>query len=136
MSLINLADVMEALADRARTLIPRSFAYPPDKISPPTFLLDLPEAVDYDGTYGRGMDSLRLTALVLVGRAENRASVRNLLPYVDGSGRQSVKALLESGMYSAMDTVHVSQAELAVYKFAAIDYLGAEFTINITGSGE
>jgi hypothetical protein len=132
-----LEDVMQALADRADTIDGlRCFAYPPDKVHPPTFLVELPETVNFDGTYARGMDSLTIPAIVLVGRADARVSVKNLVPYLAGSGPQSIKQVLESGTYTAMDTVHVAQAELAVYRFGAIDFLGAEFTINITGSGE
>jgi hypothetical protein len=129
-------DVMEALAGQASTIAGlRCFAYPPAKVSPPTFLVELPETVDFDGAYGRGVDSLTIPAIVLVGRAEDRASVKNLLPYVDGAGDSSIKQALEQRVYTAMDTVHVSQVELGFYTFAGIEYLGAEFTINITGSG-
>jgi hypothetical protein len=129
-------DVMEALANQAKTITGlRCFAYPPDSIEPPTFLVELPETIDFDGTYGRGVDSLTLPAMLLVARSDDRTSVKNLLPYVDGSGAKSIKAVLESGTYTAMDTVHVSQCELAVYTFAAVNYLGADFTINLTGSG-
>lgn len=132
---MNVQDVMEELAAKASAVVPRSFAYPPDKISPPTFLIELPEKVDFDGAYDRGMDSLTLPAMMLVGRSSDRSSVKNLLPYLAGSGDQSVKQALESGPYTAMDTVQVAEAELGFYRFADIEYLGAEFTINITGSG-
>lgn len=132
---MNVADVMQALADQAATVIPRSFAYPPDKVSPPAFIVELPEVVEFDATYGRGSDTMAIPAVVLVARADDRSAVKNLLPYLDGAGGTSIKAALENGSYTAMNTVHVRQAELAVFTFAAVDYLGIEFTINITGKG-
>jgi hypothetical protein len=132
-----LEDVMEQLATRANTIEGlRGFDIPLGPINPPTFFLELPEDINFDGTYGRGMDSLTLTGVLLIGKAESRASAVAIRPYLNGSGDKSIKAVLEFGTYTAMDTVHVSRAELAVYTYAAVAYLGAEFTINITGSGE
>lgn len=132
-----LEDVMEQLGARADTIEGlRGFDIPLGPVNPPTFFLELPEDINYDGTYGRGMDALTLNGVLLVGKAENRASAVAIRPYMNGSGDKSIKAVLESGPYTAMDTVHISRAELAVYTFAAVAFLGAEFTINITGSGE
>lgn len=133
---MNLADVMQQLADRADT-IPglRCFAYPPNKITPPAFEVDLPERVNFDGTYGRGLDFIRLTANVLVSRANDRASVVEIVPYIAGSGPKSIKEVLESGEYTAMDVVHIPECEFAIFPVAGNTYLGAQFTIDITGSG-
>lgn len=132
-----LEDVMEQLATRAGTIDGlRSHDIPLGPVSPPWFFLELPEDIDYDGTYSRGMDSLVLTGVLLIGKAESRASAVAIRPYLNGSGDKSIKARLDSGPYTAMDTVRVSRAELAVYTFAAVAFLGAEFTINITGRGE
>jgi hypothetical protein len=131
-----LEDVMEQLATQADTIAGlRAFDIPLGPVNPPTFFLELPEDINYDGTYSRGMDALTLTGVLLIGKAASRESAVAIRPYLNGSGAQSIKTVMESGTYTAMDTVHVSHAELAVYTFAAVAYLGAEFTIEITGSG-
>ena len=133
---MNLADVMEQISDQAATISGLNcFPYPPDSISPPTFEVNLPESIDFDQTYVRGTDAVTLTANVLVGRASHRAAVLNLAPYVAGSGSSSIKAVLEAGTYTAFDTIHVSQVDFAIFPYGAVEYLGAQFTINITGSG-
>jgi hypothetical protein len=133
---MNVADVMQALADRAATIEGlRCFAYPPDKVSPPALIVELPETVEFDATYGRGSDSMTIPVVVLVARKDDRTAVKNLLPYLNGSGERSVKQVLESGTYTAMTMVHVSKAELSVFTFGTVDYLGIEYSVDITGKG-
>lgn len=133
---MNLADVLQEIADQADTIVGvQCFAYPPDKIVPPTFYPNLPESIDFDETYQRGTDTLTLTADLLVGRANARAAVAQLAPFVDGSGDASIKAMLEAGTYTTFSTIHVRQVEFGIYPIAAVEYLGGRFTIDITGPG-
>lgn len=133
---MNLADVLQELADQADTITGiQCFAYPPDKVVPPTFYPNLPEQIDFDDTYQRGTDTLTLTADLLVGRSNDRAAVAQLAPYVSGSGEQSVKAVLEAGTYTAFNTIHVRSVEFGIFPVASVDHLGGRFTIDITGPG-
>lgn len=134
---MELENVMGQLATRAGTIDGlRSFDIPQGPPNPPWFFLELPEDIDYDGTYSRGMDALELHGILLIGKAESRASAVAIRPYLNGAGAKSIKTVLESGTYTAMDTVHISRSELVVYTYSATSYLGADFTIKITGSGE
>jgi hypothetical protein len=131
-----LADVMGQLAARAGNIEGlRGYDIPDGPMNPPVFFPELPEDIDYDGTYGGAVGSLTLTGVLLAGKVDSRASVVAIRPYLDWSGERSVKAFLESGSYTAMDTVQVASAELVVRTYAAVAYLGADFTINITGKG-
>lgn len=113
----------------------RCFAYPQPKITPPTAYLAYPEGITYDATYGRGSDEMKLPLVLVVGKASERTARDELAAYADGSGARSVKAVLESGTYTAFDTVRVSQAEFDVYTIASVDYLAALFDLEISGPG-
>jgi hypothetical protein len=133
---MNLLSVMQELA-AAADVIDRlnCFWWPPDSVSPPVFLVSLPESIDYHSTYGRGMDVMTLDAYLLVGKADDRASVTQIASYCDGSGDKSIIQALERGTYTACDEVTVVKVEFEVVTVGAADHLGAHFTINIAGSG-
>lgn len=133
---MNLAAVMQAICDRADTIVGlQCFPYPPDHITPPTFEVGLPAPINFDEEYDEGSDSMIFPAAVWVGRKQDRSSVANLAPYVASSGAKSIKAVLESGTYTAFGTLHVPSVEFVIAPIAAVDYLGAQFTIEISGEG-
>jgi len=134
---VNLADVMDQVADRLQT-IPglRTYAYPVASITPPAAIVAYPtEAIAYDATYGRGSDRFELPVVVMVGKASERAARDALGAYVDGSGPRSVKAVVEAGEYTAFHTIRVTEALVDVVTMAAVDYLAATFSLDIAGSG-
>jgi hypothetical protein len=58
---MNLQAVREEIAARLATIEGlNTFPYRPDKIVPPAAFPDLPERIDYDGSYERGMDAMPL----------------------------------------------------------------------------
>lgn len=133
---MNLLDVMQELAAAADEIDGLNcFWWPPDRVSPPVFLVALPESVDYHATYARGMDAMTLDGYLLVGKADDRASVKQLAPYCDGTGDQSITQALENGTYTACDVVTVEKAEFEVHTISGVDHLAAHFTITIAGAG-
>jgi hypothetical protein len=134
---VNLSAVMQAVADRLDTITGlRVYAYPPDAVQVPAAVVSYPETYNYDATYGRGMDRIEsLPVAVLVGKVSDRASRDKVTQYVKGSGATSVKAVIESGTYTAFDTVRVTGVTFDVVTIAAVEYLGATFTLDIAGTG-
>lgn len=96
---MNLATVMQEIADRLDTITGlRVYAYPPDNVQPPAAVVSYPETYTFDEAFARGMDRIPdLPVVVLVGRVSDRASRDRIAGYVDGSGVQSIKAVLEVG---------------------------------------
>lgn len=135
---MNLGDVMQAVADRIDTIADlRVHAYPPDAVQPPTAIVTYPDTYTYDATYGRGMDRISdLPVVLLVGKVSDRASRDTITKYVNGSGAASIKAVVESGTYTAFDTVRVTGVTFDIISIAAVEYLGATFTLDIAGQGE
>lgn len=133
---MDLGNVMDAISTRLDTITGlRCFASPPATLVPPAAVVSYPDTLAFDATYGRGMDRLDLPVVVVVGRPTDRSTRDNLSLYCDGSGASSVKAVLESGTYSAFHTVRVKDIEFDVVTIAAIDYMAAIFNLDIAGSG-
>jgi hypothetical protein len=133
---MDLADVMDQTGDRLDTIGGlRVWRYPPNSLTPPGAVVSYPEDYDYDATYGRGMDRMTLPVVVVVGKPSDRASRDKLAAYVDGSGAASVKAVLESGTYTAFDSVRVMRVEFDVVTIAGTDYMAALFSLDIAGQG-
>lgn len=134
---MNIEDVMQEVADRANTIDGlRCFGYPIDGTPPiPAFVVSYP-TIEYDRTFGRGQDQLELPCLVVVGRVTDRATRANFAKWFDGAGAESIKAVLESGTYTAFDVIRVARSrDPIVIKLGTVDYLTAELVCDIWGSG-
>lgn len=131
-----IRDVMEQVAGRL-SAIPnlRVFGYPPDDAKPPFAVVDFPDEYTYDETYGRGMDRMTLPVNVYVSRVVDRTLPDEMSTYANGDGPASIKAVLESGTYTAFDTLRVTRVEFDWVKYGSGDYLAALFTLDIAGQG-
>lgn len=134
---MDLGEVMQAVADRIDTIANlRVYAYPPDDVQPPAAVVTYPGTLTYDATYGRGMDRIPdLTVVVLVGNVSDRASRDQITKWAKGSGANSIKTVVESGTYTAFDTVRVTEVTFDILTIAGVDHLAATFTLDIAGQG-
>jgi hypothetical protein len=136
---MNIADVMDQVGAQLSTIDGlRVYPWNVDKVSAPAAVVALPEEIDYDATFGRGSDSLTLDVYVFVARIDQRTGRDALAAYLDGSGSRSVKAAVDSShtvIYTACDVVRVAKASVEPLVSGGVDYLGAVFTLEITGQG-
>lgn len=133
---MNLAAVMEEIAVRLDTIAGlRVYAYPADQIQPPAAVVGYPETITYDVTMGRGVDRMEIPLFVLVARQTDRTARDELGPYLDGSGAESVKAVLKGVTWTAMSDVRVASVTVDVVTVAAVDYLAAVFSMDVYGPG-
>lgn len=135
---MRVADVMQAIADRADTIDGlRCFGFPADSVVPPALMVGFPVPYAYDEATD-GMGKIILPVWLAVPRTVDRATRDAIAAYCDASGPQSVKAVLESGDYSALGlTVNVDQVEFDyAYSVAEIGMPAAKFTVSIWGGGE
>jgi hypothetical protein len=135
---MKLGDVMDEIAARVRqapSLAGRTYAGPVGTITPPAAIVDFPSQGKFDETYGRGMDRMTGALAVCVGRPDERSTRDRLTKYLDGSGPESIKALVDGDDYSSCDSVRVTGWETEVWTIAGIDYLAAVFEIDIAGQG-
>lgn len=133
---MNLADVMDELGTALETIDGlRVFPYFADRIVPPAAVLAWPDPITYDETLGRGSDHITLPLFVMVGRFDARTTRDRLAQYLAGNGDASVKAAIESGTYTALDSVRVASVTVDSYTSAGVELLGAEFSLDIVGRG-
>ncbi len=133
MNLVTLAGELAAAAQTITGL--RVHQVPGLAIRAPALVIGYPEQIDYDGTYQRGADALRVPLFLLIGPTSQRAGGLDLLSYLSGSGARSVKAAIEAGTYTAADVVHVASANPGAITSEGVEYLGATFETMITGRG-
>lgn len=131
--------VAEELAGKLATISGlRAFGYPVAQLPFPGAIVGLPDEITFDQTYGRGSDAMTFPVWVMVGRADERAGALELMAYLDGSGVKSVKAALDktnTNTYTSCDDVTVTQAVPGTYTYNGVDAFGAEFTVEVLGSG-
>lgn len=134
---MDLGLVMDELAARLATIGGglRVHAHPPDTVAAPAAIVTYPDALEYDKTYGRGMDQMNPGVVVLVGKVSSRAARDRIAKYCAGSGTSSFKQVLESGTYVRFDTIRVVSVAFDIIAVSAVEYLAATFTLEITGQG-
>lgn len=138
--LMNLEAVLSELAARLSAIDPgdtglRVYDYMPDAVTPPAAIVYLPDAIVWDATYGRGSDDMTVPVVVVLGRHPSRAARENLVVYCNGTGAKSVKAAIEAGPYTSMDTARVVRTDFDVVRIGGQDYAGALNEVEISGSG-
>lgn len=134
---MNTLSVMQEIATQLGTIDGlRVHIAAPGTVTPPAAVVAYPTQIDYDGTYGRGMDTMTVPVVVMIGRPTDRATVELLSAYCDGSGAKSVKAVLQAGTYTAFDGLRVRGAEFDALSMAGTEYMTALFELDIWGQGE
>lgn len=113
-----------------------TFPYWAKKVPVPGVTVGLPESIEYDQTYGRGLDKMTVPLLVLVGLVSDRASAKELGAYMDGEGARSFKAVLNGHIWTSCDDVFVASCQPDTYSSGGVALLGAEFKVDVYGQGQ
>src|SRR5688500_13433478 len=118
-----IGDVMDEVGAQLDTINGLDvLPYEADSINPPCATISLPPSINYLGTYRRGMDKLVLEISIFVSMVDDRIRRDEIAPFADGSGSKSVKEVLESGTYTAFDTLAVRSGSFMVINIEDIDY--------------
>lgn len=135
---MNFFRVVEEVGAALRAIPPlsgRVYPYNAAMVQPPAAIVDLPETVEYHGSYQNGMDSCVVPVTVVVGLVSDRAAHAELAPYLAGGGELSVRRAVESHPYTACDDATVPRGEVKVVTFGQVQMLGALFDVQVKGSG-
>lgn len=133
---MDLSDVMDALATRLKTISGlNAYPFPIESVEVPAAVVLYPNEITFDATYGRGMDVMTIPVVVLVGAVDAESTKVSLAAYCDGSGSGSIKQVLESGTYTAFDTVRVVSIQFGQKVDSDVAYQGAQFELEIAGDG-
>ena len=89
------AEIRHGLVDGLKTLPGLTVSpYRAANVQPPHAVIGLPQ-IEYDGTMGRGMDTLSLQILVYVTRADEELAQASIDEFLSGHDGQSLKTVLE-----------------------------------------
>jgi hypothetical protein len=102
-----------------------------------SMLVTLPEEIEFDLTYGRGLDKFSdMIVMLLLPRGNVRAAYKTMGPYVKGDGASSVKKALEAYTYTTCDRAVVTRCGFdEVADRAGVSYLAAVFHLDVYGNG-
>jgi hypothetical protein len=125
----------ELVAQLGKIVGLRVYKGPPDSVSVPAAVVSLPERIQYQGAYRRGMNRITWPLVVLVARVSDRLVLTRLAEYCSSSGASSVAQVLEAGTWTACDVVTVMQAETDVVTWQGTDYAALLFDLEIVGTG-
>jgi hypothetical protein len=132
---MNVETVTQQLADQLGTVLNgRSTPYAPDTLSPPAGYVFGPESTPHQ-SYSNGLTRLKVSVTVAVARDPLSVAWKALAGYISDTGASSVKACLESGTYTAFDTIVVVRSTVGDVTIGGTTYKGAQFDLDITGSG-
>ena len=109
----------------------RTAATVPDNPNPPIAVI-LPQGVEYDNTFGRGMNTYTFAVTVIVGRVSERSGQNALDAYVSSTGSASIKLAIESDKTlngKAFDLRVTDSRNYGELTVGEVTYLSAEFTV-------
>lgn len=133
----SLSSIRDGLKTRLETVTGlRAYDTIPDDINIPAGIVGAPESIEFDTTYGRGVDRYTIPIRVYASQASERAGQDKLDGYLAGSGATSIKAAIEGDptLGGAAHTTRVTQAKgYGVYEVAGVQYLGVEFLCEVIG---
>lgn len=133
---MNLSDVMDDIGQALKTIEGlRVFPYNVERVASPAAVVGWPETIEYDAGMGRGADRMTLVVFLLVASPQQRSARDQLARYLNGGGPESVKAAIDGGTYTALDSARVMRARVDTLTSAGTDYLGAVLDVDIIGRG-
>lgn len=116
----------------------RNATWSSGSVSPPAALAGWPDRIDFVGTYQRKQTRISdLPLLVVCGKASERVSAKRLGEFVSEAGVKSIPAKIMSraGSWVACDVVDVKWVTFPQVSIAGVDYLAAEFHLDVIGKG-
>jgi hypothetical protein len=135
----SITDLRMGLAQRLAN-IPglRTENYVTDVINPPVAIVE-PDSipVTFDISMNRGLDQFRFTITVIVGRADERSAQRQLDAYCAGSGKYSVKEVVELDRTLGGIANDCRVTEISSYGSISVNenqYIAAEFSVVVYAS--
>lgn len=112
------------------------FDYPPPTLVPPAGVVSYPDRIEYDQTYGRGVDQISgLPVILVAGKATDRSGCDLVTGWAAGDGPTSVKAALEAADWTSCDDLTVTACTFEVVTIAGVDYIAAMFVCDASGGG-
>lgn len=134
---MNLAAVMDEVAQVMQQLTKVNvFALPQATITPPAGMVGYPDSIQYDQTYGRGIDQFTdLPIWLVVGKATDLTARDTAALWSAGTGSESIKARMEAHTWTSCDDLTVTAVSFSSVTIGAVTYLAAVFDATVVGPG-
>jgi hypothetical protein len=134
---MNLAAVMDEIAEVMSALTKVNVkAHPPDSITPDAGVVGYPQSIDYDATYGRGLDTFTdLPIWLITGKVTSPTARDKVARWSAGAGPESIKARMEAHAWTTCDDLTVTAVEFSTVDIGGVEYLAAIFTATVVGPG-
>lgn len=132
---MNAKTMARQISDQLGTILSgRSTPFAPDNINPPAGYVFGPET-SYTQSYANGLTRVKTSVTVAVARVPLDVAWGLLADYMSDTGDLSVKQCLESGVYTAFDVLIVTRSVVGDVTIGGVPYKGAQFDLDIAGSG-
>lgn len=129
-----IAEIRDGIADNLATIAGlRTAPVIPDQVNPPFAIIGF-DSVDFDTTFGRGLDTYSFTVTVIVSRADGRNSQNLLDVYCAPTGASSIKTAIELDRSLGSKANDLRVTGLSNYGNLTIgetNYLAAEFAVTV-----
>lgn len=134
---MDVASVMDEIAECLAGLpdLRQATGWPTGGVSPPAVVVGMPDEIEYDQTYGRGMDRMTIPVFLVVPKPQDRSARDFAAQYANGAGPASVRSAIAAWNWLTCDDVHVNRAEFAVIDVDNNSYLAGEYTCVVVGPG-
>ena len=113
----------------------RTSAFVPDNPTPPIAVI-VPNRLDFDSSFGRGMDQYTFKVVVIAARASERSAQNTLDAYCNPTGATSIKTAAETDKTlggAAMDCRVTDLTDYGPVQIGETQYLAATFTVSVIG---
>ncbi len=131
----SLSGIMDAIAATITTALPpgvRSFAWPTSDITTPAAVVAYPEdEIDFDVTYGDGLNHAVFPVYVCVGQANDKAARDAISTYVSSTSVKAIKAALDGDLGGEVQSAAVTGCAITQIVIGAVDYLAARFDLDV-----
>lgn len=135
---MNLADVMDEVAEVMSQLTKVNVqGWPWESVTPTAGFVGYPESINYDESYGRGVDQFTgLPIWVVTSQVTSKTARDTVARWSAGAGPESIKARMEAHTWTSCDDLTVTAGEFATVQIGAVEYLAVIFEATATGPGE
>jgi hypothetical protein len=124
---MDIAAIMDALADATAMVVKRTYPYPVDTVSPPCIVIGYPTDLTFDTTMGRGSDSAIFPVFYVAGKANDR-NTRDDISSVIKNG--AIKDAIDD-MEDAVNSAYVSKVSITEITINGVSYIAAQFDTEI-----
>jgi len=130
---VSVKGLRQAIAQNINTITGLHTAFRvPETIASPPLAVVMPPSIEYDKSFGRGLDQYEMKVIVFVGRFDSKSAEDLLDGYANGIGSTSIKRAIESTPMltsNAFDLRVTSMREVGPVVVGDLTYLAATFIV-------